>query len=912
METRESTTHWTHLRPARATVVLLFLAASLTGAFSCDRNKKEDGNVVAGKSGLDGHARLSGAATPKSYDVSFAIDPDQDTFSGEVTIEVDLSAESEQVALHAEELTITSATIKPASGEAVTATVMLGENGGVALAPKRALAPGSYTIEMAFTGPLDEPPNGLYRVKEKDHWYAFTQFEPLEARRAFPCFDEPRFKTPFTVEISSPEKFFVAANGPLKEKTKDKEREGWVRHSFTVTRPLPTYLVAMTVGEFDVVEAPAGAIPDVPLRLLAPKGQGALGKYALEKTPEILAILTDYFGQPYPFAKLDLVAVPNFAAGAMENVGLVTFREALLLMDEEQATPSAKYAMLSVTAHELAHMWFGNLVTPGWWDDLWLNESFATWMASLALEELDPSLESGVRSLRSASWVMGADSLAQTRAMRQPIKTGGDVYNAFDGITYTKGAAVLRMTEAWLGREKFREGVRAFMKENAYGTVTTPALMKSLEAASGKPVYEMMATFIDQPGAPLLEVTPLCAGSAAQVRIKQSRYLPAGSKAEQTGPWFVPVCMKFGRGDEVSTQCFELKEQEEVISLPGECPDWIHPNANEAGYYRWSLPEDQMLALADEHRAKLELREQLGLMGNLDALVAAQAIDPVTNINVATELLGETNDHIVQEAAEVLWSMHFAAKRAGLEMEYAAFLRQHLNPHLTRLGLDPAPKESPVRARLRRYLLDVLGDAGKDVYVMSNAKALVPAFLEDPDAITPYRARWAMPLAASEGDALLWEALVAALPKADKPSSRGAVVRALGSFREPALVEQSLDLFLDDRIRSNEMWRILGPATDDEEIFANVTWPWFTKNYDAIVEKIGDKSAPRLPYIGGGFCSEEGKKTVEAFFADRMLPGMERNLANTLEGIDRCMISTAAMEPAVKKLLTDTKAKDVK
>lgn len=885
-------------------VVALMCAVSL--AISCDRNNsREDRGAVA--RGLDGHARLSSAVVPKAYDLFLAIDPDRDAFDGEVVIDVEISAESERLVLHAEELAISKATILPSNiegkAEPTPAAIQLGENGAVALAPKRALAPGAYTITLAFSGKLDEVPTGLYRVKEKDHWYAFTQFEPLEARQAFPCFDEPRFKTPFTVEISSPEKFFVAANGPLKEKTKDADRKGWVRHNFTVTRPLPTYLVAMTVGEFDVVEAPADAIPDVPLRILAPKGQGPLAKYALEKTPEILAILTDYFGQPYPFAKLDMVAVPNFSAGAMENVGLVTFRESLLLMEEATATPSSKYSMLSVTAHELAHMWFGNLVTPGWWDDLWLNESFATWMASRTLEELDPSLEAGVRALRSTSWVMGADSLAQTRAMRQPIEHGGDVYNAFDGITYTKGAAVLRMTEAWLGEEKFREGVRAFMKENAYGTVTTPALMKSLEAASDKPVYEMMKTFIDQPGAPLLEVTPLCAGSASQVRIKQSRYLPAGSRAAKTGPWFVPVCVKYGRGDEVFTQCLELRQEEEVISLPGACPDWIHPNANEAGYYRWSLPEDQMLALAGEHRARLTLREQLGLMGNLDALVDAEAIEPVTNIDVATSLLAETNDHIVQEAAEVLAQMKRVAVRQGLQQEYAAFLRANLGPHLERLGLDPAEGESPVRARLRRYLLGFLGDEGKDVYVMSNAKSLVPAFLEDPDSISPYRARWAISLAATEGDKLLWEALLEALPKADQPGSRGAVIGALGSFGDPVLIERSLDLFLDDRIRSNEMWSIFGPATSNEETFATVTWPWFTKNYDAIVAKIGEKSAPRLPYLGGGFCSEEGKKKVEAFFADRMQPGMERNLANTLEGIDRCILSTSRMEPAVKKLL---------
>ncbi len=890
-----------------AMVALVALCAACT--LGCDKNKKTDSSPAASDA-IDGHARLSADVVPTAYDVTWRLDPATDTFSGEVAIDVDVKRETELIELHAEDLTLRGVDILSGGEEVSSASVLKGSHGGIGLQLEQPIAAGAYTITMSFDGPLDEVPTGLYRVQEQGEWYAFTQFEPLEARKAFPCFDEPRFKTPFTVTIHAPEGLFAASNAPEIKAEPSADEEGWTAHTYQETRPLPTYLVALTVGDLDVVEAPEGAIPGVPLRLLAPKGKGDLGRFALERTPPILADLTEYFGQPYPFAKLDIVAVPDFAAGAMENVGLVTFREGLLLMDEETATPRTKYYMQSVMAHELAHMWFGNLVTPDWWDELWLNESFATWMASRVLERLDPSLQADLRQVRSVDGIMDSDSLTQTRAIRQPIKTGGDIRNAFDSITYGKGAAVLRMVEAWLGEEKMREGVRLFMEQNAYGTVTTKELMAALEEVSGEPVYAVMKTFIDQPGAPLLRVEPSCAQAQATLDVTQTRYLPKGSNASQTGRWRVPMCVKFARDGAVSTECYELTEASQTIELPGQgCPEWVHPNANEAGYYHWSLPAEQMLAMAKTHREALNRREQLALLGHLDALVDAQAIAPKAYFEAALGLLDQTNEQIVDEAVSVLAGMHRVAGREGMEDVYAAMLRDELRPHLDRLGLDTEPGESPNRASLRTKILMLLGGPGESAYVMSNAKGLVPPYLEEPNAFPAYRAQWAIALAASEGDPKLWDGLVDVIGRATKPSARSSAVRGVGHFEDPELYTRSLDLFLTDTLRSNEMWSVLGPSFSDEELFTTVTWPWFTAHYEDIVDKIGQKSAPRLPYVGTGFCTEEGHQKVQAFFEglDDPQTGMERNLSMALERIDRSVTDTAYITPAVVEILINRK-----
>ncbi len=879
----------------------------------CHRAAKPSDEVakLLVESKKDREVRLPDFIKPKRYDLTLAIDPNKAPFTGEVTITVDVTRETGEILLHARGLKIESAYMM-VGDEKVELEAATQEQDLLLLKSAEALPEGQgYKLVLRYSGEMTEEPSGLYRTRDGDTWYVVTQFEPLEARKAFPSFDEPRFKTPYQVTIQAPEDQVVAANSALVSR---KDVDGGVQHTFGVTQPLPSYLVAMTVGPYDTVPMTMGGEYAGPeFNILVPRGKAAYAEYAMSRTPAILALLTEYFDQPYPFQKLDFVAVPNFSAGAMENVGLVTFRDSILLIDEKTATPRQKYRTQSVIAHELAHMWFGNLVTPPWWDELWLNESFATWMASYVLEKLDPQLEPGLRQLMRSANIMSADSLAQTRAIRQPIVSRGDVYNAFDGITYGKGALVLRMTENWVGEQRFRQGVRNMMQQNAYGAVTTPLLMSALDATSNKDVEAMMRTFIDQPGVPLLTVKPLCSGDAAQLVVSQERYIPRGSSATPTGPWKVPMCVKYARGGEVLEHCELLTEVEQVVNLPeGKgCPDWVHPNAEENGYYHWSMPADEIKKLSGTYRKELSQREQLAMLGHLDALVQAEQLDVETLYAVALDMSKSENSHILSESLDVLQGMHGEAERQGLEMAYSRMARQAFGAHLLRLGMEPVSGEAPADSNLRSRLLGWLGDEGMDVSVMGNAKSLVPAYLADPDAFPSWRS-WAILLAATEGDAYLWQSLSDAIGRAKTPAGRILALRALGTFRDEALLEKSLELFLTERIRSNEMWYLIGPGLGSPELTERVVWPWFAANYDALVSKLGVAfAAPSLPYIGAGFCDAEGKAKVEAFFAEegRMKEGMARNLSQSLESIDRCISTREARATAIKTFLSSYKKK---
>lgn len=853
---------------------------------------------------IDGHARLPEGVTPTYYELDLSIDPSKDTFSGSVRISVNVEEATSVIYMHADKLEISNAAItsNSADGKMYQTSVVPGANGGMGLTTRQELMPGEYVITMEYTGELDEVPTSLYRVKDGDSWYAYTQFEPLEARAAFPSFDEPRFKTPYRTTLRVPEGQLALTNGPEKSR---KVEDGTAIFQYEETKPLPTYLVAFAVGEFDVVEAAPDAIPGVPFRIITTKGKGKLADYMLKQTPIINAELLDYFGGTFPYAKLDVVAVPNFAAGAMENVGLVTFRESLLLIDPETASASDKRSALSVMAHELAHMWFGNLVTLPWWDDLWLNESFATWMASKMLFKVAPELESNLDRIGGASRIMSQDANKEARAIRQPIESGGDVYNAFDGITYGKGANVLRMLEAWIGEDAMKAAIRSYLDKNAHSTGTTEDLIAAFAEASGKPVPDMLETFLDQPGTPLLDMKLTC-DDKPKVTVEQSRYLPAGSTASQGVPWLVPACIRYQVGSKSEVHCELVTEETKAIELPAKrCPKWIYPNANESGYYRWTLPGDQISNLVAKHRNKLTIGERVGLFGNVRALAEAQKIEAVQYLDALEELGEEKHRVIVEEVIDAFYPIEEIvpedkAARKAFEKKMSRLIRRHMKGVSFRAKKDENPRASLLRPRLI-WASAKLADDDKTI---KKAQKATSDFLSKMDSIDSSLARVALPIAAWDGGADLWLSYKMAVQQAPTPAARRAVLTGLGNFKDPALQKQSLALLLDGTIRSQDYWSVFGPMTDDDTT-REVAWTWFTENYDKIVEKLGEKSAPRLPWVAASFCSEEGKKKAEEFFApdERRPLGADRNLANALEYVDRCIQKRNYLKPAVNEWL---------
>lgn len=850
----------------------------------------------------DGHERLGDAVVPESYELDFEVDPSTETFAGSTQIEVSVEEKVERVRMHAERLEFSEVRAKR-DGEKRNVDYEKVENGGLVLRFEESLEPGALTLSFDYEGPLDDVPEGLYRVEDGGSWYAFTQLEPLEAREMYPCFDEPKFKTPFSVQITVPKGMMAAANAPETDREELGDGE-MVRYEFAETEPLPSYLVAIAVGNFDVVESSEVVEEserlDVPVRVLTTEGQGDLGAYALRNTPALVRFQEKYFGIDFPYQKMDLVAVPNFAAGAMENVGLVTFRESLLLIDEESSSLQDEYWAQAVMAHEYAHMWFGNLVTLEWWDELWLNEAFATWMASRTVQEVSPELEPEVQAIQRRSGVIQADSLKKSRAIRQPIEDGGDVYNAFDDITYNKGAAILRMFEAWVGREAFRGGVRSFLDANRHGTGRTDDLLAALSEASGESVGETIANFLNQPGAPLVTVgydRSRCEEEGeATLELEQTRYRPVGSRAEVGEPWKIPMCVRYGLGEgETGKECvlFDGSEEEartETVALETDtCPTWVHPNASESGYFHWKVEPREMQTRLVENRGKLELGERVALLGHLEAQVRTDALDPGVYLDAMETMSDASHRSIVQQMIGSLSSFEEKVYRGDPPQGFHEFVGELLSDHYRRIGFEPKEGDSPGDRLLRADLVEAMASLAADEDVRSRAVEFTETFLDEPESVSGRVAKYALDLAAKKGDAELWKKIREAAKHPPSPDLRAELLGALGKFESPELARKSLDLFLTDEIRSQFFWTLVGPVSGDPKT-VDIAWKWMTDNYDAIVEKIGESHGGRLPWVGSAYCSKEGKKRVKSFFSKEkhQTVSTDRNLAKTLQSINQC------------------------
>ncbi len=837
--------------------------------------------------GFDGNQRLSDKVVPKHYHLALDIDPAKDTFSGLADIQVELAEKTDHVDLHGEGLTYKK--VWASVGETkVGARVVEGKNGGITMVFSKPLGPGKVLLTFQYDAPLDQKPHGLYRVEDGGDWYAFTQFEPLSAREAFPSFDEPRFKTPYDLQITVPGEQKAFANTRAKRVTR---HDGQRTFYFATTKPLPSYLVAFATGPLEVVKASKDAVPGVPLRAVTTKGKSKLATYALERAGVILKAEQDYFGIKFPFSKLDVVAVPNFAAGAMENVGLVTFRERLLLLDPSDATPSDRYGVQSVMAHEFAHMWFGDYVTPRWWNDIWLNEAFATWMATRTMAEIAPQLGSRIDAVRSSLGVMSGDALADARAIRQPIHDGGDVMNAFDGITYSKGRAVLQMFEAWMGKDAFRKGVSSYLKAHAYGNGTTDELLASWDKVSGKPVSETMQRFLDQPGTPLVDVSSSCKDGKTTLHIAQSRYLPWKSTAKQGKPWHVPVCVKYEVDGKAQRTCQVIDKPEQTVTLSTKsCPAFIYPNADQAGYYHWKLPGDQLVALATEHRDALTMPEKVALLPNAQALVEAHALSFGDYLKLVEAMSAETHRVIVGQVVDALYNIEEMAVDDSNRAAFTAWAKKVILPQAKRLGFAAKKGEPAEDGLLRPKVITAAADLAQDAALQKKALDVTHKYLDDPTSVPLAQVKMALPIAAWHGDKVLWKAMKAAIAKAPTPAARVATIHALGSFRNPKLAVASAGLLLTDAVRSQDAWTLVGPTLHKPETRA-ATWDWLRKNYDAILGKVGKKSASGFPWMGSSFCSEKRKDEVQTFFGDQshQVPGMKRNLSQAVESIERCV-----------------------
>lgn len=846
--------------------------------------------------------QLGEAVLPMGYDVRLTIVPSQPVFQGRTVIQVKVGAPTQTIYLHGKDLDVGEVWLSGPDGQRYDAAYAQVDPTGVAeLRFDRTVPAGEGRLHFVYEAPFNESLEGLYRVADGGEDYAFTQFEATSARLAFPSFDEPAFKTPFDIAVAALPEHRVITTTP--ETGREELDNGLVLRRYATTEPLPTYLIAFAVGPLDVVDygmLPPNAVRQrpLPLRGVAAKGKGEQLSYALENTQGILEELERYFGIPYPYAKLDIIAVPDFSAGAMENVGAITYREQLLLLPDN-ASISQKRAYARVHAHELAHQWFGNLVTPRWWDDIWLNESFATWMGNKAVDAWAPAEGYDMLTFRGALGVMGADSLVSARQIREPVLSNHDIAAAFDGITYQKGGGVLQMMERYLGEDAFRDGVRLHMQRFPHGVADVNDFMASLADGADRPeIVEAFESFIFQPGVPFVQTALECQDGRVQLKTAQSRYFPLGSGGDRDQVWQIPFCVAYGASGERQTHCTILGQAEAKVTLPADrCPAWVMPNADGAGYYRWALTQDGFADLLDAFDSLTD-RERLALMDSLAAGFRADAIATETMAK-AFRILGRAEAREV--AAEPIGDLNLMYDRLALTEPARAGLRaltaEIYGPRLDALGLDPKPDESSEAALLRTTLVAVMADLARDQALRDTLADQARAYVNldgdglKPDAVNPNLLGIALAMAVQDGDAAFAEGLLDKMLASRDGTFRGRALSALVSSRDPAVAEKLRGLILDDRLRDNEARSIaFGQAATEDHRDALWAWLQDQAHLTGLIGRLPTWIQGAVARVGGGYCSEDKAEEVEAFFAPIIdeLEGGPRALAQTLESVRLC------------------------
>ncbi len=826
--------------------------------------------------------RLGDDVVPTFQAITLDVDADRPDYSGSVRVELEVARSVSAFRIHGREMTLTSLEMRDASGPVEVTAARTGRaevEGVFTLTTSRPLVAGPAEIRIAFTNTFDTRSVGLYRVETGGRGYTFTQLEADDARRAFPCWDEPGFKIPYQLTLTVPKAHTAVSNTPVIEESED--AAGRRRYVFARTRPLPSYLLAIATGPLEYVDVPGCSTPT---RVVTVLGQSHLAKAAVRTAPRILKALEDWFNEPYPYEKLDLIAVPEFWPGAMENPGAITFADQRILHESADPDPTAQLRMASIMAHELAHMWFGDVVTMKWWDDLWLNESFADWMGDKIAEQVYPELQGQLRELNSLQGTMAADARPTSRAVRKPVEDMNHLLSDV-GVAYNKGKRVLSHFENWMGPETFRQGILDYIETHRWGSAEADDLWQALGRASGKDVKGVMSGFIDQPGYPLVSVALLPEG---KVRISQRRFAEYGQELPPLD-WRVPVGLRYSDGSGVRTQTVLLAEAERVVALDGvKEVDWVMPNANAGGYYRWSVPVDVMDRLTANAAQVLTPLERIGLIGNLSGLLAAGSIDGKTFLESLSRFSGDPEPLVISAIIENLGNVHESLVSEEARAPFASYVRRTLGPALDRIGLAPRSGEPGAAGMLRPQLLLWLGREGGDPAVLDYARTQTRLYETDPEKTDRGVARVCLELTALDGDAQLMARYRTRFEEAETPEERGNWLNGLTGFRDPAIRRAVLDYSLTDACRSNELVAIQRNLVRDET-GREALFEWIVGNYDDLKGRVSSATLSFLPFVLGG-CSTDRLSRGEAFFADpaHQVDGTDRQLARVAAAVHAC------------------------
>ena len=857
--------------------------------------------------------RLDSTVVPEHYRLELTVDPREDRFSGRTSIDVQLGADVGHVWLHGKGLDVSEAWVD-AGGERIDASYEQVDDMGVARLTLSEPAPaGDATLNFVYSADFNTSTNALFKVVRGGESYAASQMQPIGARQVFPGFDEPAFKVTFDLALVTTSDDVAVTTTP--ETNVEPVGNGFVRRTFATTRPMPTYLLAFAVGPYDIVDygtIPPNAIRDreLPLRGIASKGLGSRMEYALQHTEGLLTVLEEYFGTPYPYQKLDLIAVPESFGGAMENIGAIVYDEYLMLMDENSPLEQRRIYTF-VHAHELAHMWFGNLVTPEWWNDIWLNESFATWMMYKAADGYWPDGEFDRETMKAALGAMSADSLAAARQIREPIDHSNKIAGAFDGITYQKGGGVLAMLERYVGEEEFREGVKLHMSRHTDQTATAEEFIASVAEGSDRAEIEgAFTSFIQQAGVPLVTVRVNCEADAdPELIVSQQRYAPLGSSIEpDSAQWQIPMCVRYGAGGDSQSQCSLLENKTQRIAIEAaSCPDWVHPNADGAGYYRFAMDEAGWQALIDT-ATELSASEALVLADSLDAALRAGEVSADTYVAGMAALLGHEAWDVVDSVTTYFEQLTDVVEYTKLDPVFAGY-QSLVRPIYDKLDASAGAGAELLNSRLLRFLIVIARDQEMRAPLAAKAAARIGLDGEpDPDAVSPSELETVLSVGVQDLGEPFFDRLLELALASDDPAFRGAATGALARVEDPALVRKLQAVVLAGDFDGVEglgmMNRQMVRAATTE-----LTYDWLRDHYDEIIRMIPETFRSNVvPGFGGALCTMELADEWEAFIESNAddLPGYERGLAQAVESARLCAGLREASEAAIVEAFAAT------
>lgn len=809
---------------------------------------------------------------PVNYILEFEPDLDAFTFSGTCTLEAVADRPTRRISVHAADLDIRSCTILYNGGVYEPEVSLDAASEQLVIILNRTIN-GRFVICTSFEGVLNDRLLGFYRSRyEQDgkvRHLATTQFEAADARRAFPCIDEPGYKATFAISITAPAGHMAVSNMPVRTRQR---RAGKIRYTFETTPAMSTYLVYLGVGEFEYMST---RTKNTQIRLITTRGNKSRGRFSLGLAQKLLAAYEEYFGIPYPLPKLDLLAIPDFAAGAMENWGAITFRESILLYDPATSSTRTRQFIAEVVSHEIAHQWFGNLVTMKWWNDLWLNESFATFMATKFTDKMYPKWDLWDQFIEDTmNNAMSLDALKSTHPIDVAVRSPAEIREIFDAISYDKGGCVLRMLEHYVGEPAFRRGLRDYLRRFRYANATGDDLWDAIGKSSGRPVKKMVRDWLQQPGFPLLDISQ----RGSTIYLRQKRFmLEPGSKSRRT--WHIPVEISAGKRHHSRL----LGSASGQMKIPGGRP--IMANKGRHGFYRTRYDSGLMLdlkMLADQK--DMPHTDRWAVQNDLFALCMSGDLPVGQYLDFIDAYFDEDNYLVLSNVSSNLYSLFIITfpDTPGIIRQYAS---RYVAGMLGRLGWDPQRGRRHTDALLRSFAVSALTKMG-DSGVASEARRRYLRFLDDPASLSPDLAEAVLSTVAWNGGPSVHSRLVGLYKKAPTQEEKMRHLAALSSFQDPRLLLKTLDFSQTRHVRSQNMHLpIMRIAANPHG--RDILWPWLQKNWSGLGTKVGHGNPlfGRIVASIGNVAGPEMEAQIRLFFRRNPVPGTERTLEQTLERV---------------------------